>query len=238
MKKSLGILGGMGPLATADLFTKIVQMTDAKRDNDHLRVYIDNNAQIPDRTAAILSGGADPVPAMAESAQKLASMGAELLIMPCNTAHYFLPRLREQCSVPFLNMIEITAERCRQTHGQAPAGLLATRGTIQTGLYRRALEAQGVPCVEPDEGERDLLMNAIYAVKSGRQDLDKAAFLQMLAQMKTRGARYFILGCTELPIVAQILGLEEPLADPTALLAQKAIEECGGQVVLKGRSRG
>ena len=152
MKKSLGILGGMGPLATADLFTKIVQMTDAKRDNDHLRVYIDNNAQIPDRTAAILSGGADPVPAMAESAQKLASMGAELLIMPCNTAHYFLPRLREQCSVPFLNMIEITAERCRQTHGQAPAGLLATRGTIQTGLYRRALEAQGVPCVEPDEG--------------------------------------------------------------------------------------
>ena len=105
----------MGPLATADLFTKIVKMTQADCDNDHLRIYIDDNAQIPDRTAAILSGGADPVPAMAESAQKLASIGAELLIMPCNTAHYFLPRLREQCPVPFLNMIEITAAHCRRT---------------------------------------------------------------------------------------------------------------------------
>lgn len=217
----------MGPLATADLFTKIVRMTEAGCDNDHLRIYIDDNAQIPDRTAAILSGGPDPVPAMLESAQKLASIGAELLIMPCNTAHYFLPRLRQQCPVPFLNMIELTAEHCRRTYGQAPAGLLATRGTIQSGLYTQALAAQGVPCVEPEEAERDLLMEAIYAVKSGRTDLDKAAFLQMLAQMKARGARYFILGCTELPIIAQLLQLEESLADPTALLAQAAIQACG-----------
>lgn len=229
-KKALGILGGMGPLATADLFTKIVRMTKAACDNGHLRIYIDDNAQIPDRTAAILAGGADPVPAMAESAQKLASIGAELLIMPCNTAHYFLPRLREHCPVPFLNMIEITAQRCRQAHGQAPAGLLATRGTIQTGVYRQALGAQGAPCVEPDEAQQALLMEAIYAVKSGRRDLDKAAFQQMLDQMKARGAAYFILGCTELPIAAQILQLEETLEDPTALLAQRAILECGGEI--------
>lgn len=220
----------MGPLATADLFTKIVKLTQADCDNDHLRIYIDDNAQIPDRTAAILSGGADPVPAMAESAQKLASIGAELLIMPCNTAHYFLPRLRQQCPVPFLNMIEITAEHCRQTYGQAPAGLLATRGTIQSGLYTQALAAQGVPCVEPEEPERDLLMEQIYAVKSGRTDLDREAILHMLAAMKNRGAGYFILGCTELPILAQLLGLTEALVDPTALLARKAIEECGYQV--------
>lgn len=235
MKKALGILGGMGPLATADLFTKIVRMTDAGCDNDHLRIYIDDNAQIPDRTAAILSGGADPLPAMLESAQKLASIGAELLIMPCNTAHYFLPRLREQCPVPFLNMIQITAEVCRQTYGQAPAGLLATRGTIQTGLYRQALEGQGVPCIEPEEAERDLLMEAIYAVKSGRTDLNKAAFLQLLDQMKGRGAQYFILGCTELPIVAQLLQLKENLIDPTALLAQAAVKACGGRLVGEGR---
>lgn len=217
----------MGPLATADLFTKIVKMTQADCDNDHLRIYIDDNAQIPDRTAAILSGGADPVPAMAESAQKLASIGAELLIMPCNTAHYFLPRLREQCPVPFLNMIEITAAHCRRTYGRIPVGLLATRGTIQSGLYKRALEALDLPCVEPEEQERDLLMAQIYAVKSGRTDLDREAVLQMLAAMKSRGARYFILGCTELPILAQMLGLEETFVDPTALLAKKAIEECG-----------
>ena len=214
-------------MATADLFTKIVKMTQADCDNDHLRIYIDDNAQIPDRTAAILSGGADPVPAMAESAQKLASIGAELLIMPCNTAHYFLPRLREQCPVPFLNMIEITAAHCRRTYGRVPVGLLATRGTIQSGLYKRALEALDLPCVEPEEQERDLLMAQIYAVKSGRTDLDRDAVLQMLAAMKSRGARYFILGCTELPILAQMLGLEETFVDPTALLAKKAIEECG-----------
>ena len=234
-KKPLGILGGMGPLATADLFTKIVTMTQADCDNDHLRIYIDDNAQIPDRTAAILSGGADPTPAMAESAQKLASIGAELLIMPCNTAHYFLPRLQKQCPVPFLNMIAITAEHCRQTFGQAPAGLLATRGTIQSGLYTQALADQGTPCVEPDESERDLLMEQIYAVKSGRTNLNRAAVLQMLAHMKARGAQYFNLGCTELPILAQMLGLEEAFVDPTALLARRAIEACGGRLAPTGK---
>ena len=98
MKKSIGILGGMGPLATADLFRKIVLLTDAARDNDHIRVYIDDNASIPDRTAAILSGGADPLPAMTDSLRKLEACGADCIIMPCNTAHYFLPRL--QAPVP------------------------------------------------------------------------------------------------------------------------------------------
>ncbi|MBR6556177.1 MAG: amino acid racemase, partial [Clostridia bacterium] len=91
MKKTIGILGGMGPLATADLFRKIVLLTEAACDNDHIRIYIDDNASIPDRTAAILQGGTDPVPVMSDSLKKLESCGADCIIMPCNTAHYFLP---------------------------------------------------------------------------------------------------------------------------------------------------
>lgn len=104
MKKSIGILGGMGPLATADLFRKLVLLTDAACDNDHIRVYIDDNASIPDRTAAILEGGADPVPAMADSLRKLEACGADCVIMPCNTAHYFLPRLQALTATPILSI--------------------------------------------------------------------------------------------------------------------------------------
>ena len=112
-KKTIGIVGGMGPLATVDLFRKIVACTDAAGDNDHIRVYIDSNASIPDRTAAILAGGEDPVPAMTDSLRKLEGCGADSIIMPCNTAHYFLPRLVERTELPFVNMIGAAAAACR-----------------------------------------------------------------------------------------------------------------------------
>ena len=112
MKKTIGILGGMGPLATADLFRKITLLTDAARDNDHIRVYIDSNARIPDRTAAILSGGKDPVPEMASALRSLEACGASCVIMPCNTAHYFLPRLQAMTKLPFISMLEATAKTC------------------------------------------------------------------------------------------------------------------------------
>ena len=154
MKKSIGILGGMGPLATADLFKKIVLLTKAGCDNDHIRIYIDDNAQIPDRTTAILEGGTDPVPAMTDSVKKLSSIGADVLIMPCNTAHYFLPRLKEVSPIPFISMLEETARTCRESHGDTPVGLLGTTGTIRSGIYHKALEEQGVPCIAPDEEQQ------------------------------------------------------------------------------------
>lgn len=109
----------MGPLATADLFRKITLLTDAARDNDHIRVYIDSNARIPDRTAAILSGGKDPVPEMASALRSLEACGASCVIMPCNTAHYFLPRLQAMTKLPFISMLEATAKTCA---AQYPAG--------------------------------------------------------------------------------------------------------------------
>lgn len=137
MKKTIGILGGMGPLATADLFRKITLLTKASCDNDHIRVYIDSNAQIPDRTAAILHGGKDPLPQMRAALHSLEACGASCVIMPCNTAHYFLPQLQAETKLPFLSMLEATAKACAKFYPGKTAAVLATKGTLATGLYEK-----------------------------------------------------------------------------------------------------
>lgn len=232
MKKSIGILGGMGPLATADLFRKIVELTDAEDDNAHIRIYIDDNSSIPDRTAAILGGGPDPVPAMTDSLRKLEACGADCIIMPCNTAHYFLPRLQKLTPVPFLSMPEVTAAACAARYPGRRAGVLATRGTLGAGVYDEALRAQGVACLLPDEADRDRLMTVIYdGVKRGRPlEEVRTPMEEVLVHLGERGADYFILGCTELPIAAAGLRLPNPFVDPTLELAKAAIRFCGYRV--------
>lgn len=232
MKKSVGILGGMGPLATADLFRKIVLLTAAACDNGHIRVYIDDNPSIPDRTAAILDGGADPMPAMTDSLRKLEACGADCIIMPCNTAHYFLPRLQALTEVPFLSMLEATAKTCRTRFPGGTAAVLATKGTLAAGLYQRALEAESVPFLIPGGAEQDALMRVIYdGVKAGAApEAYRADMRAVLDAMRARGAGYFILGCTELPLAAQALALDESTVDPTAELAKAAIRFCGYEI--------
>ena len=199
MGKTIGILGGMGPLATADLFRKITLLTDAACDNEHIRVYIDSNARIPDRTAAILSGGPDPVPEMASALRSLERCGADCVIMPCNTAHYFLPRLQAMTSLPFLSMLEATAKTCAKDFPGQTAAILATKGTLATGLYEKALNAQGVHCLVPDEGEQDVLMHLIYDVVKASKPLEpeQGAWQALLDGLRARGADYFILRSEE-----------------------------------------
>ena len=229
MKKTIGILGGMGPLATADLFKKIVLMTKAGSDNEHIRIYIDNNAQIPDRTGAILGGGADPVPEMSSALKHLEACGADCIIMPCNTAHYFLPRLQSQTSVPFLSMLEATAASCRALFPGKTAAVLATRGTLSAGLYQKVLDEAGVAYVIPGEAEQDALMRVIYqGVKADAPaEHYRADWESVLSAMVQLGADYLILGCTELPLAAAALGSALPTVDPTEELARAAIAFCG-----------
>lgn len=231
MKKTIGMIGGMGPLATADLLRKIVLMTNASCDNEHIRVFVDDNTNIPDRTAAILRGGKDPVPDMEDSIRVLERCGADCLIMPCNTAHYFLPRLKELTPLPIISMLAVTAKACAARYPGKTAAILGTRGTLQTGIYADALKAENVAWVLPDEDQMDVLMDAIYGVKAGI-DLEtvRVPMEALITEMQGRGANYFILGCTELPIVAQELKLDAAFVDPTAELARAAIEYCGYQV--------
>ena len=228
-KKTIGILGGMGPLATADLFQKIVLLTKADTDREHIRVYIDSNANIPDRTAAILSGGEDPVPEMASALRHLEACGADCIIMPCNTAHYFLPRLQAMTKIPFLSILTAAAEACKAQFPGKTVGILATRGTLAANLYQEALAQAGVPYLVPDAPTQDALMRVIYdGVKAGKgPDSYRADFLTVLEQMSAGGAEVFLLGCTELPLAAEALNIALPTVDPTAELAKASIRFCG-----------
>lgn len=229
MKKTIGILGGMGPMATADLFAKIVSATKASCDNDHIRVYIDSNSAIPDRTGAILRGGPDPVPEMLSALRHLEACGASCILMPCNTAHWFLPRLQAETDTPILNMPEITARRCAALYPGKTAAVLATSGTVATGLYSGALTAALVPFLLPDEEQQTEVMRLIYDVVKASRPIppEEESWGRLLRQLRERGADYFILACTELPILAQTLSAPGPFVDPTAELARAAVLFCG-----------
>lgn len=225
MKKTIGILGGMGPLATADLLIKITMATRADSDREHIRVYIDSDAAIPDRTAAILEGGEDPVPEMTSALRNLERCGADCIVMACNTAHYFLPRLRERTQIPILDMLEITAKSCARLYPGKTAAVLGTTGTLRTGLYDRALQKAGVPFLLPDEEQQAFLMHLIYDVVKASRPMQPAeeGWSHLLDELRGRGAEYFILACTELPIVANTLPDDGPFVDPTEELAREAV---------------
>lgn len=231
MKKNIGIIGGMGPLATADLFEKITLHTRASCDQEHLRVFIDSNTGIPDRTAAILRGGADPVPALTASARGLARQGAELLLMPCNTAHYFYDAVQAAVSVPVLHMIRLTV-RALDERGVKTAGLLATDGTVQTGIYQRCFEGAGIRLLTPDQAGQRAVMEMIYqGVKAGRRDYDASAARQAMEALLDRGAETLVLGCTEMPLAVKLYGIALPATDPTLELALAAIRQAGAETV-------
>ncbi|MFI3313924.1 MAG: amino acid racemase [Eubacteriales bacterium] len=229
MKKTIGVLGGMGPLATADLFRKIALLTKAACDNDHIRVYIDSNAQIPDRTAAILSGGESPLQEMTDALDNLENLGASCIVMPCNTAHYFLPDLQKLTKIPFVSMLEATAKACAAQFPGKTAGILATKGTLATSLYTDALHNAGVASIMPDSLGQDALMTAIYDVVKAGKDLElcRGIFEEILKTMAGQGADYFILGCTELPILWDGIHPDFQAIDPTTELAKAAIRFCG-----------
>ena len=233
MQKTIGILGGMGPLATADLYRKIVLLTQADSDRAHIRTFIDSNCRIPDRTSAILSGGEDPVPEMTAALRNLEACGASCILMPCNTAHYFLPRLQALTDIPILSMLEATAKACAAAYPGKTAAVLATKGTLATGLYSRALEQAGVSYLIPSASQQDVLMHLIYDVVKASKPLEPEAdcWNRLLCELRAQGADYFILGCTELPILAQSLPAAGPFIDPTAELAKTAIRFCGYEVL-------
>lgn len=231
-KKTVGIIGGMGPLATADLFSKIILCTHADKDQDHLHVIIDNNTDIPDRTKAILLGGEDPLEQMVLSAHRLQSAGADFLIMPCNTAHYFYGRLKDQVYVPVLNMLEETGLYLRE-NGITCAGLLATDGTIRSGIYEKALAPYGISLLLPEPEEQEHVMHVIYdGIKAGNPDLDPTGFISTCKKLMEKGAQTLILGCTELPPAFSLYHIDLPHTDPTLILAEAAVRFAGGECMI------
>ncbi len=243
MKKTVGIIGGMGPLATCDLLETIIKFTEAEKDQEHIHVLVDCNTNIPDRTKAILHGGEDPVPELIKSGKRLIEAGAELLVMHCNTVHYFHDRVAKELSVPLLHIPEETA-RALAAAGVRKAGILATNGTRQAGVYDKALSKENLSAVWPQEEAQDLLMSVIYDyIKAGKTGWDKEGISAMIREMKERGAERIVIGCTEIPLILRELdeykGVEEftedlGFIDPAVLIAKIIIQKAGYKVKTKG----
>ena len=153
-EKIIGIAGGMGPESTVDLMQKIFAATPAEREQDHIHLIVDSNPKTPDRTRAVLADGESPVPAICESIRRLADAGADLVLIPCNTAHAFFDELRVRSPVPLLNMVDLCAEHALAVCGRGAAlGILATTGTVRSGIYEAALRGRGLEAVLAKFGE-------------------------------------------------------------------------------------
>ena len=226
-EKIIGILGGMGPEATIDLFYKIIKFTPAEKDQDHLRIIIDNNPKIPDRTAAILGKGEDPLPALRETAQNLEKAGADFIIIPCNTAHYFLPSIQKSVKIPILNMIEETAKK---TRGKIPliqkVGLLASTGVYETKIYHQHFKKFNIEVISPEEKDKEKIMKVIYAVKAGDLSEEvKKNIISIAQKLIDKGAEAIIAGCTEIPLILKEGDISAPIIDPTQVLAKAAVQK-------------
>lgn len=229
MRRTVGILGGMGPAATADLFNKVISATPAERDQDHLRVLVDCNPLIPDRAAAIDGRGPDPIPGLRGTARNLEEAGADLLIMACNTAHYFYSDVRSAVGIPMLHIMEETAAHIKnQLRGVERVGILATDTTVKYELYHRPLERWGLTPVAPEPKFQRLVMRSIYepdGVKAGNFRSPRRWVRRAAENVIEQGAQAVILGCTELPLVMGPRELPVPTVDPTWILARAAVRE-------------
>ncbi|GEN78761.1 cysteate racemase [Actinotalea fermentans] len=231
----VGVIGGVGPQATAYFLDMVVRLTQADRDQDHLDMVVLNHASIPDRTAFILGRSTeDPGPVMADDARRLAAFGVDFLVLPCNTAHHFTQEIEAAVAVPLVNIVDETvAEVRRRVPGVGAVGLLATSGTVRAGVYQRAIEAAGARTVLPDDEGQASLMRIIYEqVKAGRP-VDLEEFRTLVERVRAQGAEAVVLGCTELSVVAadfDLLAQDRSLVDSLDVLARRTIERAGGTV--------
>ncbi len=230
-ERIIGILGGMGPAATADLFLEIIRLSPARRDQEHFPMLIFSNPAIPDRTEAILGRGEDPVPAMVQGALRLQQAGAGILAIPCNAAHYFLPRIKACLSIPVINMIEQTCSYIRFQHpGFRKVGLLAATGTIYCGVYQAACLKAGFDLIEPDETSQARVHQAIIEVKEGVHNEQTGFSLESIGEdLVRRGAGAVILGCTEIPLALNPFRVPYPCINATRVLAQAAVDWASGR---------
>lgn len=226
--KTLGIVGGMGPMATALLYEKVTALTVAAKDQDHLKILINSNPQIPDRTAHIVADGEDPRAELIATSKHLETMGADFLIMPCNTAHYFYDAIVDEVKIPFLHMVNETAAHIKEAFtGTTKVGILATEGTCQSGVYHKALEAKGLTPVTPDAEMQKHVTELIYDIKGGKK-VTENGFLDAVASLKAKGCTCFILGCTELSVADKLFQFDGPYVDPLNVIAKAAIRFAGG----------
>ncbi|MGE0749696.1 MAG: aspartate/glutamate racemase family protein [Variibacter sp.] len=218
----LGVLGGMGPAATIDFMAKVVALIDAARDQDHIPMVVTSIPQIPDRTSAILHNGEDPLPAMLRCVDVLEGAGASMIAIPCNTAHFWYPQIADYAHIPVLNIVEACAQELRSRQsGALRVGLMATAGTLASGIYQKRLTEFEIR-LPADQG---VVMQGIAAVKAG--DLEGARLLleRVADDLFRDRCDAIIMACTEIPLALAERAKRAPsqYIDPTNALAKMSV---------------
>jgi aspartate racemase len=206
MMRTVGILGGMGPEATVLLMQKVIAAVPARDDADHIPLIVDQNSQVPSRIARLIEGtGSDPAPVLVAMARRLEAAGAQALAMPCNTAHHYADDVRTAVAIPFLDMVAASARLAREVAGEgASVGLLASPAVAKVGLFDRALAAQGLQVIHPEDGAAMLV--AIRSIKARGPDAASRAVLRAAsAALLAKGASLQLIACTEFSLIAEAL---------------------------------
>ncbi len=232
--KTIGVLGGMGPEAGAYFFERIIRETEAGRDQEHPPVIICSLPQVPDRTEAILHGGPSPVPALLRGLRALRRAGADFAVMSCITAHHFYPRIAARSPLPLMSLIDETLAHVRSMR-PAPAaiGLIATTGTVSSGIVAKAFEAAGIGVIVPPPRSQKMVMSAIYGRKGIKAGFTggrpREALLEIAAGLVGRGAEAILAGCTEVPLVLAAADLPVPMIEPLTVGARAAVRRAGAR---------
>jgi len=223
MGRVLGVLGGMGPAATTAFMARVQALTPATRDEDHIRLLVDLNPRVPNRHTEPEAAGRT----LGEMAAGLRDLGAEVLCMPCNTAHAHAETIRAASGLPFIDMIAATAEAAT-AGGARRIGVLATPGG--EALYAEALAARGLETVRLEGADREAVMAAIFAVKAGDVGAGpKSEMRRLAAALASAGAQAVIAGCTEVPLLIGAEDVAVPLVDSAEVLAEACVRMCAGE---------
>lgn len=223
---SLGVIGGLGPMSTAYFLELIIKMTDAKIDQEHLDVIIFNRPSVPDRTAYIIGKSSQsPLPYIMDTARTLEKLGASAIAIPCITSHYFYKEICDAIKIPLINIVDETAIYLKE-HGIKKAGILATLGTISTGLFQNALERQGIEWETPSENGQNMVMELIYKQVKAGKPADLELFCTVSDELRDKGCESLILGCTELSLIKRDNKIDTGYLDALEVLAFTAIREC------------
>ncbi len=232
-RRTVGIIGGMGPEATVDLMRRVIAGTPARDDADHVRMLVDSNPQVPSRIEALIEGtGESPVRCLVEMARGLEAQGADFLVIPCNTAHHYHAEVAAAVRVPVLNLIEMTArDAARSCPELARVGLLASSALQQIRLYEPWFQRLGARVLYPGSGVQQELMALIRAVKAGRHTPAQVAACDRAAEdLGACGAQCLIVACTELSVVVERLRTDLPVCDAADVLARAVVREALGRL--------
>jgi aspartate racemase len=225
--KRLGILGGMGPAASAEFVARLIKQTPATCDQEHIPFVLWNNPQIPDRSTSMRNGDNRPLLSLLQGIQALKTVGCDHIVIPCNSAHFWYNDMTKM-GVPIIHIVDSIADKLRSLHLEnVTIGILGTQGTIEHGLYQLRLQSQGWQCLVPDRSEMDFFVQpAIDLIKAGKIQESQLLLMKVIHSLINRGAEAIVLGCTELPLSIGIASVEGmPVVNSIDSLVQAVLKQ-------------